>query len=127
MQAAATLGLLLTSTATASSPNGLTFASTQCFDDKLTDFLTANGIPGAALSVMRNGEFVYEQGYGTRDVPGVGADLARAAYANTPFRQASFAAGGRVTQTRDAAQYNSLVVLSIKYTKRRLNGSTARD
>ena len=68
-----------------------------------------------------------EQGYGTRDVPGVGADLARAAYANTPFRQASFAAGGRVTQTRDAAQYNSLVVLSIKYTKRRLNGSTARD
>jgi CubicO group peptidase (beta-lactamase class C family) len=70
-------------------PNNPTYSSTACFDTLLTGFLNDNDIPGASVAVLKDGLSVYEQGYGTRDVPGVGADEQRPSWAGTPFRQAS--------------------------------------
>ncbi|GMI02353.1 hypothetical protein TrVE_jg9023 [Triparma verrucosa] len=77
--------------ATPFAPSGETFVETSCFDKILTQFMIDNDIPGGAVAVMKDGEIVYEQGYGTRDAPGVGDDttLMRPALSNTPFRQAS--------------------------------------
>ena len=74
----------------AAEPNGPTYPETSCFDDKITDFLNANNIPGAAAAVMKDGKLLYVQGYGLRDVPGIGTVVeTRKAMPWTPFRLAS--------------------------------------
>ena len=52
--------------ATPFAPSGETFVETSCFDEILTQFMIDNDIPGGAVAVMKDGEIVYEQGYGTR-------------------------------------------------------------
>ena len=42
---------------------GTTFTETSCFDTTLSNFMEANGISGAAVSVLKDGKYVYEQGY----------------------------------------------------------------
>ena len=58
--------------------NGPTYSGTSCLDDQFTSILEANNIPGGSLAIMlRNeddggsGAVVYQQGYGTRDAPGI--------------------------------------------------------
>jgi len=71
--------------------NDASFSETTCFDEKIVSFMKENGIPGAGVSVMKDGRIVYSQGYGTRDVPGIGDDNAspRKVSECTPFRLAS--------------------------------------
>ena len=98
--------------------NESTFTETACFDQKINAFLKENNIPGAGLAVLKDGKMwvcmlrlsvssifdhlfyltssvvvlhsVYAQGYGYRDVPGIGdpATLRKASQC-TPFRLAS--------------------------------------
>ena len=80
------------SSATTTTPNGPTNdGATKCFDEQITRIMDANGIPGANVGVMRRGQVVYAQGYGTRDAPGVGLDDEnnRPALPSTPFRAQS--------------------------------------
>jgi CubicO group peptidase (beta-lactamase class C family) len=77
------------------SANGDKFKATNCLDDQLGQALQANGIPGANPAILRKGQIVYEQGYGTRD-PLAPSTQARSAHqqgttpypslASTPFR-----------------------------------------
>mmetsp|Transcript_40949 Transcript_40949/g.98762 ORF Transcript_40949/g.98762 Transcript_40949/m.98762 type:complete len:458 (+) Transcript_40949:127-1500(+) len=69
--------------------NDDTFGETACFDDHIINFLKTNNIPGGAAAVMKDGNIVYAQGYGSRDVPGIGDDENRPAEQCTTFRIAS--------------------------------------
>ena len=93
MRAAGVLsGVALCAAAASSAPpsiSGPTFPETSCFDATVRGFMDTHDIPGGAVAVMRDGAMVYEQGYGTRDVPGVGTDAGRAVKPETPFRVAS--------------------------------------
>jgi len=53
-------------------PNGDTFPETACFDNLVSDLLQAHDVPGASVAVKKNNTIVYAQGYGSRDVPGIG-------------------------------------------------------
>jgi N-acyl-D-amino-acid deacylase len=69
------------------SVNGPSFEATDCLDSQMIDVLDANDIPGANIAVLYRGEVAYEQGYGTRDAPGVDQRTeGRPALASTPFR-----------------------------------------
>jgi CubicO group peptidase (beta-lactamase class C family) len=67
-------------------PNGQRFAATSCLDEQITNFLNANNLPGCSIAIPRRGKLAYEQGYGTRDAPGVGVDENRPTLPSTPFR-----------------------------------------
>lgn len=70
--------------------NGPTFPETECLDAMVVNFMTDNQIRAASIAVMLRGKIVYSQGYGVRDVPGMGNDLqARKTMPYTPFRLAS--------------------------------------
>jgi CubicO group peptidase (beta-lactamase class C family) len=78
--------LLVSSCRGATVPNGQTFDATSCLDEHIVNAMKANNLPGASLAVLRRGELAYEQGYGTRDAPGVGDEDGRPALPSTPFR-----------------------------------------
>lgn len=71
-------------------PNDDVFLETSCFDARITEFMKANDIPGAGVAIMKQGKIVYAQGYGSRDVPGIGNQAVFRKFNQcTPFRLAS--------------------------------------
>jgi CubicO group peptidase (beta-lactamase class C family) len=47
---------------------GTTHSSLSAFDKTMTDFVTANKVPGAALAITRNGRLIYARGFGYADM-----------------------------------------------------------
>ena len=70
--------------------NGPTFSETKCIDDLVVAYMKDGKVLAANVAFLRQGKVVYAQGYGTRDVPGIGPlTHGRATMPQTPFRVAS--------------------------------------
>lgn len=64
--------------------SGHTHAAFASFDETLSEFVAAQGVPGAALAVTKNGRLVYARGFGVAD-----RELGLAVRPNALFRIAS--------------------------------------
>ncbi|SIN69555.1 CubicO group peptidase, beta-lactamase class C family [Singulisphaera sp. GP187] len=77
---------------------GIADARLESFDRLMTEFLTENKLPGAALAVARNGRLVYARGFGLSDVE-----------ANTPVQPDSLFRIASISKPITAAAIMQLV------------------